>query len=124
MNITIDFPNGYRPYVFISQPMSGRTDDEILTVRNEAIQRIHEKWPNAKIIDSLFSDTIVTGNIGLKYLARSLEILAEADVAWFCREWDTARGCRIENQCAIEYGIPLVIEDYTEPPKEGKPECD
>ena len=69
MNITIDFPNGYRPNVFISQPMSGRTDDEILTVRNEAIQRIHEKWPNAKIIDSLFSDTIAVLP-GVGYSAR------------------------------------------------------
>lgn len=26
--------------------------------------------------------------------------------------WQEARGCKIENTCAIEYGIP-VIEDYT-----------
>lgn len=26
--------------------------------------------------------------------------------------WQDARGCKIENTCAIEYGIP-VIEDYT-----------
>lgn len=32
---------------------------------------------------------------------------------YFAKGWEDARGCRIENQCAIEYGIE-VIEDYTE----------
>ena len=47
----------------------------------------------------------------MKYLAKSLELLADADVAYFARGWEQARGCRIENQCAIEYGIEIV-EDY------------
>lgn len=48
----------------------------------------------------------------MKYLAKSLELLADADVAYFARGWESARGCLIENQCAIEYGIDT-IEDYT-----------
>lgn len=118
-SVSLDFPNGYAPTVFISQPMKGKTDDEILEARNRAIKKIREKWPRAVIIDSLFQDTFCTGNVGLKYLAKSLSILADADVAWFCNGWENARGCRIENQCAIEYGIPLVVEDYSEPPKEA-----
>ena len=47
-----------------------------------------------------------------KDLAKSLELLADADVAYFAKGWESARGCRIENQCAIEYGIDT-IEDYT-----------
>lgn len=38
--------------------------------------------------------------------------LAGADIAYFAKGWQDARGCKIENTCAIEYGIP-VIEDYT-----------
>ncbi|RHU77980.1 DUF2829 domain-containing protein [Butyribacter intestini] len=38
--------------------------------------------------------------------------MADADVAYFAKGWESARGCRIENQCAIEYGIDT-IEDYT-----------
>jgi hypothetical protein len=37
---------------------------------------------------------------------------AGADIAYFAKGWQDARGCKIENTCAIEYGIP-VIEDYT-----------
>ena len=40
------------------------------------------------------------------------ELLAGADIAYFAKGWQDARGCKIENTCAIEYGIP-VIEDYT-----------
>lgn len=29
----------------------------------------------------------------------------------FKKDWEQYRGCRIENECAIEYGID-VIEDY------------
>jgi hypothetical protein len=47
-------------------------------------------------------------------LAKSLELLSTADVAYFAKGWEEARGCRIENTCAIEYGIELVIEDYTD----------
>jgi hypothetical protein len=44
----------------------------------------------------------------LDYLARSIEFLAKADVAVFAPGWEYARGCRIERQCAEEYGIPVM----------------
>lgn len=48
----------------------------------------------------------------LWFLGKSLELLAGADIAYFTKGWQEARGCKNENTCAIEYGIP-VIEDYT-----------
>jgi hypothetical protein len=44
----------------------------------------------------------------LHYLAKSLEYLAEADIAYFAPGWENARGCRIEHQCAVEYGIDII----------------
>lgn len=44
----------------------------------------------------------------LDYLARSIEFLAKADVAIFAPGWQNARGCRIEHQCAEDYGIPVM----------------
>ena len=38
--------------------------------------------------------------------------LATADVVYFAKDWEKYRGCRIENTCAVEYGIELIIEDY------------
>ena len=49
----------------------------------------------------------------LWFLGKSLELLAGADIAYFTKDWEEARGCRIEHTCALEYGIETVVEDYT-----------
>ena len=98
--------------VFISQPMNGRDEQTILEERAEMISRIKERYPDAEILESYFEDyKPSTGNVALKYLSKSLELLADADEAWFAPGWQNARGCRIENECAIAYGIPFMNED-------------
>ena len=92
--------------VFISQPMCGKTEHEILEERANVFQIAKESFPDAELIDGYFDDyEPSTGNVGLKYLAKFLELLADADVAYFAPGWYNARGCRIENDCAIEYSI-------------------
>jgi hypothetical protein len=100
--------------LFISQPMRGKTDEEILAVREMAIASAKRQvGEDVEVIDSFFQDAPVDAN-PMWYLAKSLELLSTADVAYFAKGWEEARGCRIENTCAIEYGIELVIEDYTD----------
>ena len=96
--------------LFISQPMRNKTKDEILRERETAIKTASELFSDdVEIIDSYFEDyDPKNGCIPLKYLSKSLERLADADVAYFCPGWDTARGCKIENQCAVEYGIERI----------------
>ena len=98
--------------LFISQPMNGKTNEEILKERQNAIDSVKEKFPGEEIevIDSFFQDAPHDAK-PLWFLGKSLELLDTADVAYFCKGWENARGCRIENTCAIEYGIE-VIEDY------------
>ena len=99
--------------LFISQPMRGKTNEEILAVRQKAIESAErELGEKVEVIDSFFQDAPVDAN-PLWYLSKSLELLSTADVAYFAKGWEEARGCKIENTCAIEYGIELVIEDYT-----------
>lgn len=97
--------------LFISQPMRGKTDEEILDVREKAIKSAEEKLGEpVEVIDSFFQNAPADAR-PLWFLGKSLELLSTADVAYFAHGWEDARGCRIENQCAIEYGID-VIEDY------------
>lgn len=44
---------------------------------------------------------------------RKKRLLSTADVAYFAKGWEEARGCKLEHECAIQYGID-VIEDYTD----------
>lgn len=39
---------------------------------------------------------------------RQVEAAQTADVAYFAPGWDKARGCKIENICAKEYGIHTI----------------
>ena len=97
--------------LFISQPMNGKTNEEILAVREQAIKSAERHLgEKVEVIDSFFKDAPVDAK-PLWYLAKSIELLATADVAYFAKDWEKYRGCRIENECAIEYGID-VIEDY------------
>lgn len=98
--------------LFISQPMKGKTDEEILAERQKAIKKAEEVLgEEVEMIDSFFQGAPDVKTKGLYYLGKSLELLATADVAFFCKDWQDYRGCKIENTCAIEYGV-AVIEDY------------
>ena len=99
--------------LFISQPMRGKTDEEILAERKKAIESAERNLGEpVEVIDSVFQNAPADAR-PLWFLGKSLELLSTADIAYFAKGWEDARGCRIENQCAIEYGIE-VIEDYTE----------
>ena len=98
--------------LFISQPMRGKTDEEILAVRAKAIESAERNiGEKVDVIDSFFQNAPADAN-PLWYLAKSLELMSTADVVYFAKDWEKYRGCRIENTCAVEYGIELVIEDY------------
>ena len=98
--------------LFISQPMRGKTDEEILAVRAKAIESAERNLgEKVEVIDSFFQNAPADVN-PLWYLAKSLELMSTADVVYFAKDWEKYRGCRIENTCAVEYGIELVIEDY------------
>lgn len=104
--------------LFISQPMRGKTDEEILAVRKLAIKQVQERiGEDVEVIDSFFQEH-PTFDKPLKYLAASIALLADADIAYFVKGWHEARGCAIERMCAISYGIKT-IDEWLEP-KEKK----
>lgn len=97
--------------LFISQPMRGLTDEEILKAREE-IRVKAEKiiGEPIELLQSFFESFEPTGNIPVAYLGKSISLLAEADVVYFGEGWRDARGCKIEHEVAVEYGIDR-IED-------------
>lgn len=93
--------------VFISQPMRGKTEDEILTERNRIIEEIQASIGDHEVLDTYFDDFGECSK-PLQYLSKSLWMLADADCAYFAPGWQDARGCRIEHDCAIAYGIEVL----------------
>ena len=94
--------------LFISQPMRDKTDEQILGEREKAIKEARKLISeDVEVIDSFFQNAPADAR-PLWYLAKSLELLATADVAYFCTGWDLYRGCKIEHLCAVEYGIDRI----------------
>lgn len=96
--------------VFISQPMRGLTDREILDKRLDVSIKLIEKYGKGTFIIDTYFD-FDSNTKPLVYLAKSIEHLAEADVVYFCKGWEKARGCTIEQKCAIYYGIETIYEE-------------
>ena len=95
--------------IFISQPMNGKTTEEIENERNYIIGRLREN-ECVEIIDSFFKDKPYEAS-PLWYLGESIKLMSEADVVFFCDGWQTSRGCQIEHDCALEYGIDTMYEE-------------
>lgn len=106
--------------LFISQPMRGKSDEEIESEREDLIaiaKAVYAGRGEVEVIDSFFKgglDVPAGTKAPLYYLSKSLELLATADVAIFAEDWREARGCRIEHECADGYGVARI-----ELPEEG-----
>jgi hypothetical protein len=100
--------------LFISQPMKGKTNEEIKAEREKAIVSVKGALgEDVEVIDSFFEDAPYDAN-PLWFLGKSLQLLSTADIAYFTKGWEDARGCKIEHQCAVEYSISSIIEEHTE----------
>jgi hypothetical protein len=100
--------------VFISQPMANRSEEEILNERLEVLNKLKKdlKTDNIAIIDSYFEEDEPKSTIhkGVYHLGKSLELLSTADVAYFCKGWQHARGCLIEKEVCQAYNILTYID--------------
>ena len=91
--------------LFISQPMNGKSDEEILREREEAIEKAKKVCgEDVEVIDSFFQSAPADAR-PLWFLGKSLELLSTADIAYFAPGWEDARGCLIEHTCAEKYGV-------------------
>lgn len=98
--------------VFISQPMRGKTNEEIKAERERLIGKAREHYgADIEVVDSFFEGAPADAR-PLWFLGKSLELMSTADAAVFAQDWEGARGCRIENMAAILYGLEA-LEVYS-----------
>lgn len=101
----------------LSQPMAGKTEQEIIETRERAISALTKK--GYEIVNTLFTDEWYSKEameargvvqIPLCFLAKSLENMSLCHAAYFCKGWEQARGCRIEHEAAKAYGLTIIYE--------------
>lgn len=95
--------------IFISMPMNGKTDKEIRKDFEKKKKYLKKQWgfKPELVIDSIIGDG--TGN-PVKYLAKSIYLIADADIVLFGSGWEYARGCKIEHEVAVAYGKAVLYE--------------
>ena len=110
--------------LFISQPMSGLSEEEILKNRQDAIKFIQDKFPEYNIvaIDSFKpapdqGEQDFNQKTAVAMLGEALTKLALADIVYFIPGWKKSKGCQIENEVArrwLEDTGVTIIEDGME----------
>lgn len=90
---------------FISQPMADLTYDEIINEREKIKKIIYGEDPEAYVIDSFVTEELSGKNVPLKFIARAIQNLSEADIIIFAENYENSRGCLVEEFCARKYGI-------------------
>lgn len=106
---------------FISQPMRGKSEEKIRETREKATAALESA--GYTVVDSFFagewhsSESLTrhgVRNIPLFFLAKSLAAMSMCDTAYFCKDWDTAHGCRVEHEVAGVYGMTILYEGADE----------
>lgn len=94
--------------IFISQPMNGRFENDILKERDS----IYIDWLDLnhyhaydELIDSYTKTNVPDGAGRLWYLGDSIQKMADADVVILAPGWEKAAGCCVEFEVAKRYGI-------------------
>lgn len=97
--------------LFVSQPMRGKTQEEIIEARDKAVKKLSlildEEF---EVVDSYFTEDEPKDvkSSGVYWLGKSLELLSKCDLALFIDDWWEYRGCRIEREVGREYGIEIL----------------
>lgn len=95
-------------YAMISQPMRGKTKDEIRKTREYAeTALVGMGYHVLDTYDAEYGDPPTGVNYPLYHLGKSLTTMAMCDAVFFFDEWQNARGCKIEHEAAKAYGLKI-----------------
>lgn len=104
--------------MMISQPMAGLTEEQIAETRNKAIEFVSSK--GYELVNTLCTDEWYNQENMLKrgvvqiplcFMAKSLENMSLCHAVYFTKGWEKTRGCRIEHEAAVAYGMEIYYEE-------------
>lgn len=102
----------------ISQPMNGLTEEQIINAQNKFLE--YGKKENFEVVNTYFQDEWYSNEsmssrgviqIPLCFLAKSLEYMSQCNIVYFAKGWENARGCKIEHEVALQYGMEIIYEE-------------
>ena len=88
--------------IMISQPMKGKTNEQIREERAELVKGLQDE--GNENIDTVFENAPADEDIAIYMLSQSIRYIGKVDALYFMKGWEKARGCKIEHEVAVEYG--------------------
>ena len=104
--------------IMISQPMNGLTEEEIINAQKKYFE--YAKKENLEVVNTYFKDEWYSqDSMSLRgvvqmpvcFLAMSLEKMSQCNIVYFAKGWENARGCKIEHEVALQYGLDIIYEE-------------
>lgn len=93
--------------IMISQPMRGKTEEQIRIEREELVKKLKEE--GHEVVDTIFTkEPPKDCDAAIYYLAKSIETIGKVDMLVFMKGWEKARGCVIEHEVAVKYDKLIV----------------
>lgn len=95
--------------VMISQPMNGKTTEQIQAERKQLVEKLERLgW---EVADTIFAEESPKDcDTALYYLSKSIEAIGKVDAVMFMNGWQKARGCKIEHEICQQYGKDTMYE--------------
>lgn len=95
--------------IMISQPMKGKTNEQIRKERAELVQKL--ELDGHEVVDTVFENAPADEDVSIYCLAQSIRYIGKVDALYFMSGWEKARGCRIEHEVAVQYGKKVYYEN-------------
>ena len=102
--------------IFIACPMHGLSEEEIVKNRLKILERVVKQYSEeigdkeVILLENLWHKNVPAGSHRIIYLAESIKLLPQADLIYFAKGWETAKGCSIEAKVCEQYGLKAVYE--------------
>ena len=110
--------NSQTKKVMISQPMNGFTEEQIVETRNRFLNFAEKEKlevVNTYFQDEWYSKDAMTSRgviqIPLCFLSKSVANMSLCHKVYFAKGWENARGCKIEHEIALQYGLEIIYEN-------------
>ena len=88
--------------LMISQPMRGKTNEQIREERKELVERLEAE--GHEVLDTVFENAPENEDVAIYMLSQSIRYIGKVDGVVFMPGWENARGCRVEYDVATNYG--------------------
>ena len=88
--------------VMISQPMKGKTNEQIREERAELVKRLQEEGD--EVVDTVFENAPADEDVAIYMLSQTIRYIGKVDAVVFMQGWENERGCKIEHEVALKYG--------------------